>query len=314
MNLENNSKIKKNLFFRDDLIIVFLSLPLYAAAIGSYGWRVGIILLMSILIGSVIEISSFKLNRKPIDYLGIAAWFILPLVFPPDFPIWMIAVSIFFGILIGVVFFGGHGREIASPVAIGWAFGILSFAREYEMGWVFPFSDFKTGLLNFSASVPTIDHTITYLKEHTVSLGEILTGHFPQVLGNSIPIVLLVCGIIVLLLRAVDAKTSLSFIITVIVLTFISVQIDPKLSKFIDALFVGNLFFAAFFILPVRQTSGRACKGKIITGIICGAVAFMIRTFSSFPDGVLFAVLFANVFTALIDELVLGCKYKKVKQ
>jgi len=306
--------MKHKHFFRDDLIIVFLTLPLYVAAIGSYGWRTIILLLMSIIIGSIVEVSSFKLNRQPIGYLGIATWFMLPLVFPPDFSIVMMGISIFFGILIGVVFFGGRGREIVSPVAIGWAFGILSFSRNYEMGWVFPFSDFKTGLLNYSASVPTIDHTITYLKGYSLSLSEILTGHFPQVLASSIPLVLLICGILLLLLRAVDTKTSLTFIITVFVLTFITIEINPDMSKIIDAMFVGNLLFAAFFILPIKQTSARTHIGKIITGVMCGAVAFMIRTLSSFPDGVLFAVLFANVFTALIDELVLNRKYKGVKQ
>jgi Na+-translocating ferredoxin:NAD+ oxidoreductase RnfD subunit len=77
-------------------------------------------------------------------------------------------------------------------------------------------------------------------------------------------------------------------------------------------LFMGNLLLAAFFIIPDRRIAPRTKPGRWIVGILTGVAAFLIRYFSSFPDGVFFAVLFGSVFSAIIDEGVLKYQYRKI--
>lgn len=310
--------VKKFFPERNDILIIVFTIPLYIAAIGKYGFKIAFALLISVIIGAVTEIVAFKLRKKEIGILGTPVWFLVPLVLPPVFPLWMIGVSLFFGVVIGVVFFGGHGRALASPVALSWAFGILSFAFAFNLGWSLPFPGIFFGFKHYIAAVLTVDHPLLYADFRIYRIPEpitaILAGDFPQTVGNAIPYVVIVCGILLLLLRAIDFRVCLSFLGTVCLLAIACNYLFPDVSQHVLELFIGNVFLVAFFIVSNRRTAPRTKAGRWITGILTGVVAFLIRYFSSFPDGVFFAVLFGNVFSAIIDESVLKHAYKDIHQ
>jgi len=293
-----------------DIIIAVLTLPLYAAGIGRYGLRLLLLLVCSIGIGLFLEFGYFRFIKQKIDLVGLSTWFIVPLILPPAFPIWMVLAALIFGILIATVFFGGHGRELASPVAVAWAFAALSFARDFGLGWSLPFTSNFEGFNHFGASLLTIDHPLLLLKSRApIPLMEILSGNFPQTPINAVPLLLIGIGLLLLLLRAIDFRSSLGFICTVVILTIGYGFFNNNLSLAVNSLFVGNLFAAAFFVIPVFNVTPRTNPGRWITAILTGVVAFLIRTFSSFPDGVFFAVLFGNSFSALIDDRILHYRY-----
>lgn len=300
---------------RNDLLIAVFSIPLYITAIGRYGFKIIFALLVSLIVGAAVEIAAFKIRRKKIDILGYPVWILFPLVLPPVFPLWMMGVSLFFGVVIGVAFFGGHGRALASPVAISWAFAALSFPFAFNIGWSLPFSTSSFGFKHYIAAVLTVDHPLLYFDRRIPeSITEILSGNFPQTTGNAIPYVVLVCGVVLLLFRAIDFRMCLSFIGTVSVLAVSCKFLLPEVFQHVFELFIGNLFFVTFFIVSDRRIAPRTPKGRWLVGILTGVVAFLIRSFSSFPDGTFFAVLFGNVFSAIIDEGVLKQTYKRIHQ
>jgi Na+-translocating ferredoxin:NAD+ oxidoreductase RnfD subunit len=308
--------VKKFFPDRNDILLIIFLLPLYIAAIGKYGLKIVFALLISVIIGTVVEIAAFKIRKKEIGILGTPAWILFPLVLPPVFPLWMAGVSLFFGVLIGVVFFGGHGRALASPVALGWTFATLSFSFAFNFGWSLPFPSMSFGFTRYIAAVLTVDHPLLYIDTRINRLADpiaaVFMGDVPQTLGNAIPYVVIVCGVLLLLLRAIDFRICLSFIGTVCLLAISCNYVFPSISQHVLELFIGNLLFVAFFIIPDRRIAPRTKGGRWLTGILTGVVAFIIRYFSSFPDGIFFAVLFGNVFSAIIDEGVLKHKYRKL--
>ena len=310
--------VKKFFSDRNDILIVLFSMPLYVAAIGKYGFKIVFALLVSLIIGAAVEIAAFRMRKKAFGILGTPAWVLLPLVLPPVFPVWMVGASVFFGVVIGIAFFGGHGCALASPVALGWTFATLSFSFAFNLGWSLPFPNLSFGFSNYSAAVLTIDHPLMYIDTRIFRLTNPITavfmGDIPQTPGNAIPYVLIICGVCLLLLRAIDFRVCLSFIGTVVVLAVACNFLFPQFSQNLLELFVGNLLLAAFFIIPDRRIASRTKGGRWMTGILAGVVAFIIRYFSSFPDGVFFAVLFGNVFSAIIDEGVLQHTYRNVHQ
>lgn len=297
---------------RNDRIIAILAIPLYIAAIGRYGTKIIFALVLSIVIGLIVEIAAFVIRKKRIELLGYPAWILFPLILPPVFPLWMTGVALFFGIVIGVAFFGGHGRTLVSPVAIGWAFAALSFPFAFNLGWSLPFPGFFTGFHHYIASVITTEHPLIYLSYRIPkSLIEILIGNFPQPSGNAIPYMVIICGILLLVLRAIDFRMCLSFLATVWFLTVVLHTFFPNMFQNVSGLFVGNFFFAGFFIIPNQRIAPRTEMGRWLIGILTGLAAFIIRSFSSFPDGVFFAILFGNVFSAIIDESILKQRYQQ---
>lgn len=303
--------LQRALYDRSDRLLALCALPLYLAAIGKYGLKMVAALLLSVVIGAGVELVAWRLRKKTPDLFGYPAWILLPLVLPPVFPLWMTGVAVFFGVVIGAAFFGGHGRALASPVAIGWAFAALSFPFEFNLGWSLPFPGFFLGFTRYSAAVITTEHPLVYLRYRLPeSLETLIRGAFPQPAGNAVPVLLLGVGLILLLLRAIDYRTCLAFFTTVLILNFSLNALFPDHIHPMTSLLVGNLMLAGLFILPDRRIAARTPAGRWIIGILTGIVAVVIRNFSSFPDGVFFAVLFANVFAAIIDEGVLHQTYK----
>jgi len=299
---------------RSDMLLTLLSVPLYLAAVGRYGYRMVIALAVSLLIGYMAEKIGAKIRGKALVCLGYPAWVLFPLVLPPAFPLWMLATTVFFGVVAGVVFFGGHGRQLAAPVAVGWTFASLSYPAAFGFGWTFPFTDPAAGFSRYVAAVPSIDHPIAYLLDRVdITATEILVGNLPQTPGNALPVLLILCCLILWVLRAVDVRGSLAFLGTVTILSVVFHFAMPDVFVSPKALLVGNLLFASFFIYADERVSPRTKQGRWITGILAGITAFIIRALSDFPCGVFYAVLFGNVFSPILDEWMLHLKYGRKK-
>jgi len=294
---------------RNDLYITLFTLPLYFTAMIKYGLSIVILLICSISLGMLIELAAAAIQNKEVKNLSVSTWFLLPLVFPPAMPLWLVFISMSLALIIGVIFFGGHEYRLFSPVALGWAFGSLSFTRAFSLGWVYPFPGFIVKKTFWSAMIPVIDHPLDLLEARgPISLFSLLTGDFPQPLANAVPMVTIICGLLLILLKAIDFRTVAAFFITLSALfwVFQPLGIVPGM----ESIFVGNILFAAFFILPERRLASRTFPGRWIMGIIAAILTFVIRSFSGFPDGVFYAVLLTNIFSALIDEAVLAGKFK----
>lgn len=290
---------------RNDLLIALAALPLYVTGIGWYGWKLGVLLLVSIAAGIATEEISRRLGKDDVRYYPFYLWILFPLVFPPAFPIVPAAVGIIFSLIVCVTFFGGHGRQIVSPVAICWAFCILSFTSIFNNSYVFPFSSFSEGFTHWTAGVPTIDNpAVLFSGQLEEFLPAILSGSFPQTSGSAFPFLVILLGIILLLVRAVDFRICLSFLISYGIGFLILLRIPQAGVSFAD-LFIGNFWLVAFFILPDKRTISRTFGGRWITGLIAGICGLVIRYFSAYTDGIVFAVILANIFSGIVDILVL---------
>lgn len=288
---------------RNDFIIALTSLPLYIAGIGFYGWKTGAMLLVSLAAGiSTAEIAR-RLKKEKHRYFPFYLWFLFPLVFPPAFPIIPAAVGIVFSLIVCLTFFGGHGHQMVSPVAICWAFCMLSFTAVFNSAYVFPFENFAEGFSHWSASVPTVDNpALLFSGELKGFLPLTLTGMFPQTLGSAFPPLVIFLGFVLLLFRAVDFRICISFL-AVFSAGFLVLNL-MSIADLTD-LFIGNLWLTAFFILPDNRTISRTFAGRWITGIIAGLCAIVINYYSAYAEGILFSVILANLFSPIIDVIVL---------
>ncbi len=300
--------------FRNEMFIALACLPLYMAGIAKYGLHLLLALLVSCIVGYATERVAMHIKKEQDTAFGYIYWLLFPLILPPVLPLWMVGFTVLFSTIICIVFFGGFGRHIVTPIAVGWTFAFLSYQSVFGFSWSFPFPGPFDGFSHFVAAVPTIDHPVTFFKARSpIPLLDILIGNFPQVPGNAVPLLLIIVGLLLMIVRAVDSRVVISFAGTVLFLTIIFNALYPETTAAPHSLLVGNFCVAAFIILPDNRTASRTVPGRWLTGILTGIIAFVIRTYSSIPDGVFFAVLFGNVFSPLIDEVVLTitCKGKQ---
>ena len=289
---------------RNDAILAACGLALYVPAIGRYGLKLLALLPLSILVGYAVERGAAALQGKRPDVYGIPVWILLPLAFPPALPLWMSLLSLAFALVITAVFFGGYGHQPASPIAVGGAFAALSFPSAFGFGWSFPFPDALTGFQHWSSRMPTVDHPLVVLANRDgITLKSLLLGYFPQAPGMALPLLVLLLGLLLLALRVIAIRTCIGFLATYVILGTLS----PTTTGFDlgASLLAGNVLFVAFLVIADTRTCARTVPGRWLVGILAGAVALLIRTFAASPDGVFYAVLFANVFAPIIDEGVL---------
>jgi Na+-translocating ferredoxin:NAD+ oxidoreductase RnfD subunit len=297
---------------RNDTALAIAALPLYIAGIARYGLRLLILLAICVILGYMLELFTARIRGRAAPPFGFPAWILLPLILPPLLPLWMGGVALFFGTLIAVVFFGGHGRELVSSVAVGWAFGSLSFPVAFGFGWTYPFPQASVGFTHLSAALPTIDHPVLlYRMRIPLLLENIVYGRFPGPPGSAIPVITIICGVLLLIFKAVEIRSSLSFFLSLFLLQLILHPLAPARIGAVESLLIGNILIAGFFIVPDFGLIPRTDRGRWITGIVTGCIAFLIRNFSSFPDGVFFAVLFGNTFSAIIDEWVVQYRFRR---
>ncbi len=296
-----------NRSIRSDILLSLAGLLLYIPAIGRYGARLELLLLVSLAVGIGVEWTAARMGHKNPQNLGWPAWILLPLVLPPALPIWMVAVTCFFTAVLTVAFFGGYGRHPVSPVAFGWTFAALSFPNAFGLGWSYPFASAFSGFTHWTASLPLVAHPLGFLAEgNPVSTMSILSGGFPQPPGNALPGLVLLLGVLLLILRATAFRTCLSFLGTTLILALAFPGLNE--APLLQTLLVGDTLWVAFLILPDMRTSARTVQGRWLTGMVAALVAFLIRHYAATADGAFFAVLFVAVFTPLIDEAFLKVK------
>ena len=287
---------------RNDLFLSVAGLIIYIPAVGRYGLKLEVLLVLSLFIGIGVELLAGRLRGERTQTLGWPVWIILPLVLPPALPLWMVGVTCLFTAVITVVFFGGYGRHMVSPVAFGWAFAAMSFPTAFGFGWSYPFPSAWHGFRHWSAALSLVDHPLAFLSAQSgVTTATILSGNFPQPPGNALPALLLLLGVVLLLLRSISFRVCLGFIGTTLILSLAF----PGLASapVFDTILVGDTFLVAFLVLPDMRTSSRTLQGRWLVGAAAGLVAFLIRHFATVADGAFFAVLFVAVFTPLIDEI-----------
>lgn len=283
--------------------VIIALLPTFVAACYFYGRRALFTVFVSVAFAIGFEyVSRLLMGRLPTvsDLSCIVTGVMIAFCLPVTVPVWVIAVGNFFAIVIVKQMFGGIAQNIVNPAVGALAFLLLTFNRVM--------TDFINPLLGFSELIPD-DRTaavtsLAQLKASGVTTQNTLNlflGNTAGNLGETSAALLLIGGIYLIVRRISDWRIPLSFLGTVTVLALAK----SMSSEFVLCqLFSGSLFIAAFFMACDPVTSPETPLGKVIFGVICGALTCFIRFYGTYAEGAVFAVLAANLMTPLIDHLI----------
>lgn len=219
---------------------------------------------------------------------------------PSNLPIWIIAIGSFVAIAIAKMSFGGLGNNIFNPALVGRVFLLISFPAQMT-SWPVP-GEARMHYLD-AVTAPT---PLSFLNKHTAPPFDWMTlasGNIGGSLGEVCSIALL-AGLIFLLWRKIITwHIPVSILVTVSVFAF-AIGDNP-----IVHLLTGGLLLGAGFMATDYVTSPMSSRGMLIYGICIGLLTVVIRKWSSYPEGVSFAILIMNAFTPLIDQFVKPIRY-----
>ena len=275
-------------------------LPTVISAAFIHGARALLVIMCCIVSSVMFEYIArlvMKRSNTISDFSAVVTGLILGLNLPSTIPLWICSLGAFVAIVIVKQLFGGLGQNFANPAVVARIVLMLSFAQ-YMTGDAFVYD-------SVSQATPLAAQQGTY------STAELILGQTSGCIGETCALTLLIGASILIALKIISPVLPISFIASFAVCMAISGNdvVYHTLS--------GGLLLGAFFMATDYVTSPITAKGKLIAGVFCGTITFVIRIYANAPEGVSYAILLMNIITPYIDSFTrtkpFGAKQKERK-
>ncbi len=281
----------------------------------SFGfWKFLPLLVVSYGVGLTIEFAFAVYRGHSVNEGYLVSGMLIPLIMPIDVPLWMLAISVIFAVVIGKEVFGGTGMNILNPALTSRAF--LFFAYPSHMSgdkvWVH-------GANVDGYSGETILGALATNTENWSSLlwtsYDAFMGYIPGSIGETSFIAILIGGLFLIITGIGSWR--------IILFTFIGGYLTALLFNLWGLntlmstpahvhLLIGGFAFGAVFMATDPVTASQTNSGKIIYGLLVGFFAIVIRIFNpAYPEGMMLAILLMNVFAPLIDHYIINANIKR---
>ncbi len=292
------------------LVIVAL-MPAFAASLYCFGPRVLLMLAVSYAAGGLVEVAFALVRKEEINEGFLVTGFIFPLILPPGLPLWMVALGVMFGVLVGKEVFGGTGRNLFNAALVGRCFLAFSYPSRMTGTWVPPGPDKWLHLPSCLAAVP-IDAVATATplglakSGHMTAPLDLFFGAVSGSVGETSALAILLGGLFLLATGIANWRTIVSGILSLTALAgILHIAMPEQVAPPLFHLLAGGWLFGIVFMATDPVTGPVTLAGKWTYGILIGALTVLIRSFSGFVEGVMFAILFGNICAPLIDEVVI---------
>jgi Na+-transporting NADH:ubiquinone oxidoreductase subunit B len=223
------------------------------------------------------------------------------LTLPPSIPLWMAALGIAFGVVIGKEVFGGTGKNFLNPALTGRAF--LYFAYPAQMSgdavWV--------AVDGFTRATPLGNAAIG--EPYGVEWFDAFIGNLPGSFGETSTLAILIAATILLVTRIASWRVMLGCVLGLVAGASLFNAIPSDNPMFAMSplwhLVVGGFAFGAVFMATDPVSAAMTNTGRLVYGILIGVMCALIRVVNpAFPEGMMLAILFGNLFAPLIDHFV----------
>ena len=267
---------------------------------------------VSYIVGLTIEFAFAIFRGHEVNEGYLVTGLLIPMIMPVDIPLWMVAVSVAFAVLIGKEAFGGTGMNILNPALTARAFAFFAYPT-YMSGnkvWVSEASkvDGISGetILGMLASGET---AIPY------DISQMFYGGIPGSIAETSTLMVLVGALILIYTGVGSWRIMLGSVIGAALtgLLFNLWGANELMSfNWFNHLIVGGFAFGVVFMATDPVSAAQTTKGKWIYGILVGLFCILIRVFNpAYPEGVMLAILLMNIFAPTIDHYVIEANINK---
>jgi Na+-translocating ferredoxin:NAD+ oxidoreductase subunit D len=314
--------------------VVYALLPVTAFSVYQFG--ISVLALVFVCIGTCMAVEHLvcRLSQRPStvnDWSVVITGLLLALTLPPGFPLWMAAVASIAGVGIGKMFFGGLGYNVMNIALVGRAFAQAAFTAPMTT-WV-PimapdrFTSFIPSTLTlpflrpesiqpwiasvapdgFSGATPLALMKFEQVPTESMSL---LLGSTAGSAGETSALLILLCGAYLVYRRMMEVRITISILLVAALTTTVFWLIDGD--KYPGPLFMlcsGGLMLGAVFMATDMVASPVTPLGVWIYGGLIGFITIIIRLFGGLSEGIMYAILLANVCSPLISQITQPRRY-----
>lgn len=276
-------------------------------------------IIVSYVVGLGIEFAVAQKRGEEVNEGFLVTGLLVPMIMPIDVPLWMLALAVAFAVVFGKEVFGGTGMNVFNPALLARAFVFFAYTPKIsgDHVWIRGLGKGGEYVDGFSGATPlgTISDQITSGAQSLdfgtgalPSVCDMFWGFVPGSIGEVSTFCILLGAIILLATGVASWRTMLSVFAGGLIMGLIFNCIGSDAYMRMPAyyhLLLGGFAFGAVFMATDPVTSSHTNTGKVITGLLIGMLAVLIRVKNpGYPEGMMLAILFVNAFAPLVDYYV----------
>ena len=272
------------------------------------------IYIVTLAVGGVVEVTFAIIRGHEINEGFFVTSMLFALIVPATIPLWQVALGITFGVVIGKEVFGGTGKNILNPALVGRAFLYFAYPAQISGDTVWVPVDGYSGATALSVSA---SEGYQALPAAGLDWWTAFWGFMEGSIGETSVAAILIGGVFLLYTRIANyrliAGTLIGTILTSTLFNLIGSDTNPMFAMpFWWHIVLGGYMFGLVFMVTEPVSGAMTNTGRWWYGGLIGVMAVLIRVVNpAFPEGMMLAILFGNVFAPLIDHFVVTANMRR---
>ena len=277
------------------------------------------ILAVTYVVGGVWEMLFAIVRKHEVSEGFLVTGLLVPLIVPPTIPLWQLAIAVSFGVVIGKEIFGGTGMNIFNPALVIRAFLFFAYPVQIsgDLVWVADARTAATPLAVIAEGALQTGDVLTELTAAGFTWWNMFIGSIPGSIGETSALAILLGGLLLVITGVGSWRIMLSMLVGGGAMAVLLNLVAPSPASFAALpahyhLVMGGFAFGLVYMAPDPVSAAATNTGKWIYGAIVGALSILVRTVNpAYPEGVMLAILFMNMFAPLIDHYVVKANIRR---
>jgi Na+-transporting NADH:ubiquinone oxidoreductase subunit B len=277
------------------------------------------ILVVTLAAGGAAEGIFAAVRGHEINEGFLVTWMLFPLILPPTIPLWQVALGILFGVVIGKEIFGGTGMNVLNPALTARAFCFFAYPAEIsgDNVWIAARTS-PDGVSGATWLARAASGGLAEL-EQGVTWKDAFLGLIPGSMGETSTLACLI-GAVILILTGIGSWRIMAALVagswaTTLLLNAVGSDTNLLINvPFHWQVVLGGWAFGAVFMATDPVSAAHTNTGRLVYGFGIGVMAILVRVLNpAYPEGMMLAILFMNVFASTIDHFVVEAGIRRRK-
>jgi len=287
-------------------------------------WHFLPVYIVTLAVGGLVEAIFALVRKHEINEGFLVTSLLFPLILPPDIPLWQVGIGIAFGVLVGKEIFGGTGFNVLNPALTGRIFLFFAYPAQIsgDNVWIANQESWTDGVTGATALAQFYNgatpETLIAPTGETLTWWDFFIGTVPGSMGETSTLACLIGAAFLILSKVGSWRIMLSMFVGMVLTTLLFNAVAVNSYMEVGPLWhlvTGGFAFGMVFMATDPVSASSTNTGRWIYGFLIGALTVLVRVLNpAYPEGVMLAIIFMNVFAPTIDYYVVKANIKRREQ
>ena len=277
------------------------------------------VLIVTFAVGGLWEVLFAIVRKHEVNEGFLVTGMLFPLILPPTIPLWQVALGVSFGVVVGKEVFGGTGMNVLNPALVGRAFVFFAYPAELSGDMVWIAAETTTDGVSGATALAqaTLGGAVSVTDE--ISWMDAFIGFMPGSMGETSTLACLLGAGILVATGVGSWRIMASVTAGTIIMALTLNAVGSVSNPFFDVqpawhLVLGGWAFGAVYMATDPVSAPSALGGHYVYGFLIGILVVLIRVINpAYPEGMMLAILFMNLFAPLIDYFAIQANLRRRK-